>query len=309
MPLGKQIHRNRPLENISIAYKPGEFIADKFVGTVPVKKNSDEYYIYSTDIMSLPETLRAPGTRANRADFSMSFSTYSLERHALSQVIPDSEKENADKPIQLEIDMTEILTRKILIRKEIACASVAQDSSNWSNSMSLSAGAAWTQNTVASNPITLIDSCSSVILKNSGYTPNKLQIDDGGFRALKVHTSIVDRVKYTSADSITEQMLAKLFSLQEVLVGKATYETAAEGLASSMGWIWTNNALLAYMEPNPGLKKPSAMYQFVKSNGGSKVTVKKWREEAVDGDWVEVDTSFQFKPVATSCGYLLIDIT
>ena len=37
--------------------------------------------------------------------------------------------------------------------------------------------------------------------------------------------------------------------------------------------------------------------------------LKKWREEAVDGDWVEVDTSFQFKPVATSCGYLLIDIT
>jgi len=309
MPLAQQIHRDRPLENISVTYRPGEFIADSFLTSVPVKKKSDEFYVYSNDIMSLPETLRASGTRANRASFTMSYSSYSLERHALAEVIPDEDKENADKAINLEIDMTEVLTRKILIRKEVACAALCQDDSVWSNSVSLTSAQAWSANTTASNPITLIDSCGSVILKNSGYRANRLQIDNGTFLAAKEHVSIIDRIKYTSADSVTEAMLAKLFNIEKVFVAAGTYETATEGLASSMGWIWTNNALLAYVEPSPGLKKPSAAYQFVKSKQGTRTTVKRWREEAVDGEWVEVDTSFQFKAVATSCGYLIEDTT
>jgi len=62
MPLTNQIHQDKALENISIAYKPGEFIADMLVPTVAVKHESDKYYVYDNDIMSLPATLRANGS-------------------------------------------------------------------------------------------------------------------------------------------------------------------------------------------------------------------------------------------------------
>jgi len=309
MPLSKQIHIDKALEKISIAYLPQGFIADQVVPAVPVVKESDKYYIYDFGINRAEETLRASGTPANRATFNVSTSTYSLEEHALKEIITDRDKDNADKAINLEIDVTEALTRKILLRKEIEASSVLQSTSNYSNSASLTSTMAWTQNTTLSNPITQIESATSKIISSSGYKPNRLIIDYNTFSGAKVHTSIVDRVKYTSADSITEQMLAKLFDIEKVFVASAIEETAQEGLTSSPGYIWTNTAVLGYFEPNPGLKKASAAYKFTKQAGGAQYTVKKWRDEELSGVFVEVSTMFKFKPVATACAYLIVDTT
>lgn len=309
MPLRQQIHRDRALEKISISYLPGEFVADKLVPSVPVKRESDVYYVYSNDTMILEETLRSPGTKANRATYTMSTSSYSLEEHALSEIVPNRDKDNADKPINLEIDMTEILTRKILIRREREASTALQTSGNYNNSNSLTSTMAWTANTTVSNPITQIESATAKIIASSGYSPNRLVIDNNTFSGAKVHTSIVDRVKYTSADSITENMLAKLFDIEQVLVARAVYESAEEGLTSSLGAIWTNTAVLAYYEKAPGLKKPSAAYQFMKKREGAPYRVRKWYEDADEGTMIEVSSIFQFKPVATACAYLIIDTT
>lgn len=309
MPYAKQIHQDKALEGVSVALRPGEFIADRLLSAVKVKHESDKYYVYSTDIMSLPETLRANGAEANQITFNMSTSTYTLEEHALKGVVTDRDRDNADKAISPDIDMTEVLTKKILIRKEVECATMIQEPLTFTNTISLSSDMAWTANTILSNPITQIDSGTSKIIGSSGYKPNKLAIDDATFRGAKNHVSIVDRVKYTSADSITEQMLAKIFNLEEVLVGRAVYETAAEGLTSSLGWIWTNMAWLAYVEPNPGLRKASAAYQFLQQKTGSPYTVKKWRVEERDGDWIEVSSTFKMQPIATGCAYLFEDTT
>lgn len=309
MPYERQIHQDKALEGISVAYRPGEFIAERLIPTVKVKHETDKYYIYSTDIMSLEQTIRANGAEANQIQFNMSTSTYALQEHALKGIVTDRDRNNADKPINADIDMTEVITRKILIRKEVECAALVQDPATWSNTISVSSDMAFSANTTLSNPITQIDSGTAKIIGSSGYVPNKLVIDDGTFRSLKAHTSITDRVKYTSADSITEQMLAKLFDIAELVVGRAVYETAAEGIASSMGWIWTNMAWLAYVEPNPGLKKASAAYQLLQENTGSPYTVKRWRAEERNGDWIEVSSLFKMKAIATACAYLWEDTT
>ena len=306
-PISKQIHEDKALEKISISYKPGEFIADRLVSTVPVKHDTDKFYVYDFGVMRLEETKRAKGAATNRANFTMSTSSYSLESHGLKELVLQEDKENADKAINLEIDTTEMLTRKILIRKEKECNDVVMASGNWTNKESLTSTLAWTQNTTLSNPIIKVDSGTSKIISSSGYKPNRLVIDDPTFRGAKEHTSIVDRVKYTSADSVTEAMLAKLFNLEEVLVGRAIYESAQEGLTSSPSKIWTNSAFLAYIEKSPGLKKASAAYQLAQMNKGIPYKVTKWDEEDPEGVWVKVENKFQFKAVATACAYLFVD--
>lgn len=308
MPLPTQIHIDKALENISIAYKPGDFIADRVVPAVSVKHESDKYYVYSNDIMSLPETLRANGAESKRATFSISSAQYQCEEHALHDYVTKRDKDNADMAIDPEIDATESLTRKILIAKEKKCAALIQDKSNWSNNASLTSTYAWTQNTTLSNPITAIDSATSKIIQNSGFKPNRLVLNYASFVAAKEHTSITDRVKYTSADSVTEPMLAKLFNVQEILVGTAIYESAAEGLASDMQFIWTNCAFLAYLEPAPGLRKASAAYNFQVATAGNPYKVVRW-DEPKRGDGtiaIEVSTMFDYRPVATMCAYLIL---
>lgn len=307
MPLPTQLHRDKALEQVSVAYMPNEFIADRLVPTVPVKHESDVYYVYDQDISSMPETLRADGSPSRQATYNLSTSSYRLEEHSINDIVTDRSRNNSDKALKLEVDATEILTRKILIRREYECASVVFNSSNFSNSQSLSSGAAWTSNTTTSSPIINIDSATSKIIASSGFTPNRVVMDDASYRACKNHVSIQDRVKYTSADSITENMLAKLFDVQEVLVGRAIRDTSDEGLSADMGFIWTNCAFVAYMETSPGLKKASAMYKFQGVGAGSPYVVNKWRDNPRKGDVIEVSSMFQFKPVATSCAYLFKD--
>jgi hypothetical protein len=309
MPLSKQIHEDKALEKISIEYKPGEFIADKLVPAVPVKHDTDKYYVYDFGAMRLEETKRAKGAPTNRTTYTMSTSSYSLDTHALKELVLVEDKNNADKAINLEIDTTESLTRKILIRKEKECNDVIMAKANWTNNESLTSTLAWTQNTTLSNPITKVDSATSKIISSSGYKPNVLAMDDATFRGAKEHTSIIDRVKYTSADSVTEQMLAKLFNIDQVLIGRAIYESAQEGLTSSPGSIWTNSVYIAYHEKSPGLKKASGSYQLFQQNMGMPHKVTKWAEDDPEGTWIKVETKFQFKPVATACSYLLVDAT
>ena len=307
MPSSQQIHRDRPLENISVAYKSERLIADRLAPRVPVVHESDTYFVYAKDSLTLPQTIRANGASANEASWNISTSSYVLTQHALKGLVTDRDRSNADEAIRLDIDTTEYLTEKILMRKEIDLANIVTTAANWANATSLSSTLAWNQNTTLSNPIAYVDSACSVVASQSGKIPNTVVLNDPTFRAAKEHISIVDRIKYTSPDSVTDQILAKLFNVQQVLVAGGIQNTGQEGQADSMGWIWTDMAFVAYIEQNPGLRKPSALCQFTKTEFGNPYKVKRWREEEREGDFIEVSSLFQNKVVASDCAYIIVN--
>ena len=87
MPLPSSVHQDQALENVSIAYKPGDLIAQDVATLVPVNHESNKFYVYSRDQLVLPETERAIGAESNRATFSLSTSSYKLTEHALKEFI------------------------------------------------------------------------------------------------------------------------------------------------------------------------------------------------------------------------------
>src|SRR5262245_39678717 len=106
--LNGQGHRDRALENISLQYKPMGLIADKVAPKVSVRRESDFYWVYSKDTMTIPETRRAMGGESNQAGWNMSTSTYVLEEESLHDYVIDRQKDNVDNPIDLDADTTEI---------------------------------------------------------------------------------------------------------------------------------------------------------------------------------------------------------
>lgn len=306
--LPTQVHRDRALENVSLQYKPTGLIADEIAPKVPVKRESDFYYVYSRDTMTVPETLRASGAESNQANWNVSTSTYILEEHSLHDYVVDRQRDNADNPIDLDVDTTEITTQKILLRREVDLATVVQDKTNWTNQLSMTTTQQWSSNTTTTNPIVLIDSLSSVILQGSGVLPNELVLTDPQFRAAKEHISIVDRVKYTSADSVSEAMLAKLFNVEKILVARGIQNIAKEGIADSMQFIWTDAAFLCYVAPSPKLKQASALYTFWKDAYSAPFKVERWREQKRTADGIQVSAMWQHKPVATACAYWIGDV-
>ena len=304
MPLPSQVHQDSALENVSIAYKNGDLVAQRLAPMVNVRHESDTYYVYSRDQLTLPETARANGAEANKSDFSLSTAAYQCVEHALKSVITDRSRSNADPALNLEVDATENLTNHILVRQEVELARILAASGAWANVTSLTSTFAWSANTTLSNPLLFVDSAASIVAQSSGMVPNVGFINDPTFRAAKEHTSIVDRIKYTSAESVGEALLAKLFGVDELLVGRGIFNTGAEGLADATtnSWIWTDMAWFGYVEKNPGLRKPSALYNFV-VKAGNPVKVLRWREDALEGDAIQVSKMFQIVAPMSAAGY------
>lgn len=306
MPTNSQVHNSKPLENISVAYANQSFIANMLSPNVPVKHETDDFFVYSKDSLIIPDTKRADGAPSREASFSLSTSSYTVTQHSLSDIITDRKRQNADPAIDLEKDTTEYLTEKIMMRKEYDILTAIGTKSNWAAEYSLTSTFAWNANTTLSNPIDFALSAGSTIAKNSGYLPNVCAVDYSTFLALKKHVSIVDRIKYTSPESVSEGLIARLFEVDKLLVSRAVYNANEEGMADSMTFMMTDCAWFGYVEKSPGLKKASALYTFVTTNANnSPMSVKKWRDDDRGGDKVEVSHMYQHKIVASDCAFYI----
>lgn len=297
MPLRSTQHVDTLLSNISILYKNAEYIADKIFPEVPVKKTSDLYRIYTRNFR-IPETKRANKAVSREFSFEVTTSSYVLERHSLKDFVSDTDAENYDIA-DLRADTTQQLTDAILRRREKAVADIFT-TTNWSLNVSLAATAAFNQNTTVSNPIPIFDTAASTIINNSGYKPNFGVLPRDAFVACKNHVSVLDRTKYTSKE-LTPVMLAALFDLPELMIANGAYDTAAEGLASSITNFWGNVAFVGYKPSRPSPLEPSCGYIFRKTVP----MVKRWREEAREADAIEVNIEYQPKVVASLSGYLI----
>lgn len=297
MPVRSQQHVDQLLSNVSVKYAPSGLIAQDVFPTVPVKKDSDLYRVYTRNFR-IPETKRANKALAREHSFEVGTASYSLEYHALKDYVSDNDVENYDVT-DLRTDTTQELTDKILLRLEKTVADMFTKTS-WSLTVSLAANNTWADNTVATNPIQIMDTAATTILNNGGFAPNFAIFPRLTFTALKTHQSITDRIKYTSAD-MTVETLKGLFDMPSILVANASYDTAAPGVTDSISAIWGDNSFVGYKPANPGPLQPSSGYIFKRNTP----MVKRWRVEEREAEAIEVGMKYQAKVVASLSGYLI----
>lgn len=295
-PLRSELHVDQLLSNIAVKYQNVNFIHQDVFPAVPVKKTTDLYRTYTKN-WKIPQTDRVPGGLAREHVWDIGNSNYALEKHALKQYVPDTAQDNYDIT-DLRADATIELTEKIMMRKEFQCAALFTTSS-FSLGVSLATGDMWI--TGGAMPIPLFDTASATVLGNSGVKPNYGIIPLDSMNALKNHTTVVDRVKYTSKE-INFDIVGALIGLPSVLVPSIYYDSAALGLAAVNVPIWKANfAFLGYKPSSPGYYQLSSGYMFQKD----KPLVRRWREEERESEAIEVDCEFQFKVVASLTGYYI----
>lgn len=299
MPNIGSIREDKLLGNLSAKYRNADFIADKVFPFVPVKKNSDVYRVYERQFR-LPETDRAIGAESKQHNFLVSTGSYVLEKHGLKEYVADDIKDNYDIG-DLNADTVEELTDTILRRLEVSVLGLFT-TTNWSQNTSLAAAAAWSANTITSNPILPVDTATSQVLLNSGMKANIGMMAHSALEVTKNHQSILDRVKHTSAE-VTEKMLASLFGLEDIMISRAGIDSSAEGVTNSLGYI-LGDVFWCGHRARPSLKSQGAGFIFRKN----KPLVKRWREESRESDVIEVNMQYQAKIVSSLSGYLIKDI-
>lgn len=276
-PVYQDVHVAAALTNIAVAYVQDEshYIAESVFPMVPVQHQTDKYFVWSkADFFRDEAQLHADATESAGTGVNITTQSYSANVWALHQDIGAQLRSNADPAVDIDVAVTKQLTQKLLIRRDRFFTANYMTTSVWSHDVTGAAagtGVVGTTTTVYwdddanSDPFTDIATQQTYILTNTGFMPNKLVLSWSAYQALRKHPLIVDRIKYTSATfagTITPQLLAEAFDIEEVVVSKAVYNTAAENASASMAMISSLNALLLYAPSAPGLMIPSAGYTF-----------------------------------------------
>ena len=299
MPGVENVHTDKILTNISIQYRNAAFVGTQLMPIVSVKKKSDVYYIYDSKgtRFRIPQTLRAPKTESKTVDWKVSTDNYNCNEYALNDLIDDIERDNADKPLNLEVDTVEFLTDIIQLGLEMRIKTVVEAAlsghtpeTKWSTP-------------ATSDPITDIENGKKAIHAVIFKRPNVLLLGQSVYDVLKHHPDILERIKYVQKGVITAELLASVFEVEKVIIGAAGYNTAKEGKTASYSYLWGKNAILAYVEPRPGIKKFSLGYTFQ----SKKFQTRRARIETKHSDWFEVGDIETEKMVCAACGYRISD--
>ena len=319
LPTPGDVHVNRPLTNISVAYIQGaeNFVADKAFPVVPVQKQSDAYYAYDSPYWNRDEMqVRAPGTESAGNGYTVdSSNTYFAKVYAFHKDIDDQLRANYDVPLNIDREATDYVTLKALIAREKQFASAFMAGGVWTRDYdgvdhSPTTGKVLQWSDASSTPIEDIASAKLAILKQTGFTPNKLILGAPVVSALLNHPDIIDRVKYGNTPGgpavVDLSELAKIFKVEEVLQMNAIEETAKEGVATSPDFIGGRKALLCYAPSAAGLMTPTAGYIFTWTGylgaGPQGNRIKRFRMEPIASDRVEIEIAYDMKKISADLG-------
>jgi len=320
-PERSQIHIDVALTDISIAYQQdaSNFICERIFPSIPVSKQSNKYYVYDKgDALRVHTQIRGAGAESAGAGYDITKDNYYCDPFALHTEVNDQDRANTDDPLSLDTDGTEFVTNNILMKKELDFFTKFFTTGVWEKDYTgVASGPTGDQvlrwDLAGSSPVADVTRIASYIVSQTGVRKKEMTLtcEPGVWDVLKNHEEILDRIKYTEKGIVTEDLVAQVFGIKEVIEATAVYNAAVKGQTDDIKHMApAGTALLSYAPSRPGLKKPSAGYTFnwTGYNKGSATAVYKWYIQERRADRIEAETAYDQKIVATDCAAFLTSL-
>jgi hypothetical protein len=271
-PTPEALHAvNIPLTNVSIAYMQSDtnFIATKVFPILPVSNKSDTYYKYDRADWNRAESkLRAPATESAGGGWNLSTDTYLADVWAVHKDNSAQDYANADSVFNLDQEAAEWVTMQMLLRQDIQFVTKYFTTGIWTGDQTgVAAAPAANQflqwNDTNSTPIQNIRAqVTAMTLRTGGLRPNTLILGPQVYQALLDNAQIISRVQYTQGGFLSEEILARAFGVDRILIPWGVQNTAVEGATEASAFLYGKSALLAYVPPRVGPRTASAGYTF-----------------------------------------------
>jgi len=292
------VHVDQVLTNISIAWPNNGLVGENLLPSVPVKKQSDKYYIFGREGWLPEDDTRAPGTVANEiAGLAVSTDTYYAREHSLQIPVTDEERENVDSPLAPDRDATELVTSKIMLGREVAIKTLVTTTGNYASGLSttLSGAAQWNSaNYATSDPISDLRTGKTAVHARIFQEPNTLIVPYQVMTALEDHPDFLERIKYSERAIFSPELLAAVLGFSKVIVPGVGLNTANPGATPTLGYLWGKDVVMAWVPPRPGLKIPAFGYEFTWQSQ----YVDRWREDQRRSDLIRASRRYDLKLTA-----------
>jgi hypothetical protein len=306
---------------MSIAYfQAVQGVARRVFPVVPVNKETGKYFEWTkADLLRVQAAMRAPGAAAQVGSYGLSTSTYSALRYALAVNVSDPVRANYDEPLGADQAALKFLATQMVLKEDEIFASKYFVTGKWTTERAgVASGATGTQfnrwDAASSTPIKDVVDMRRSVWNTCGFLPNVLVLGGKVKDALMVHSDIVARVNGGSTTStpgiVTDQLLAGLFGVDEVIVSETMSNSAIEGATASYAAQLGKNALLAYRPSSPAIDTPSAGYLFSWSPfdaGKGGAMIKTFRDEKHESDVFEANVYFDLKLTSADAGGFFLD--
>lgn len=274
-PTKQQYHVDAMLTNISIAYiqRTETFVADKVFPVVPVRKQSDRYFLYKKEdwFRDEAEERRRAAESAGGGYEIDNTPDYACKLYAYHKDVTNEDRVNSDVPLNPDRDATLWLTQKLLLKREITWATKYFAADLWANEYVGAAsdpgdGEVLQWDVATSDPIGDVADAQIAIQSTTGFRPMTLLLGAHVYKVLRNHDDIIERIKYSGSPgnpAVTNtRALATVFDVDKVVVAHAVKNVAAKGATEDTDFILGKHALLVYSAPQPAIMQPSAGYIF-----------------------------------------------
>jgi len=301
------------LTNLSIGYRNPRFLWSKLAPPLEVALNVGTYPIFTRDywFRRARTTLRSADGGYNRVGYGISSSTYDTKENGLEKALNDPTRAANQTAEDLQKVDTEFLTQLFELEMEKQVAAAAFVTGVWGTSTTLAGTDQWSDYD-ASDPIKDADVAKRTVRRNTGSRVNGLFVGALGWEKLKEHPLILDKYKHTQKGIMTEELVAAVLGVDEIIVGDSVENTAVEkapGTASFTGAdIWTDNAVWLAQE-TPGINKPVGAITFIWNEiGNFPWAIQSYRDEKVRSEVTRILTHLAIKVVSAQHGYMHLDL-
>lgn len=236
------------LTTIAQGYKNADFVGMSLFPSVPVQVRGGKILTFGKEDFAIYASARAPGANTKRIQVGYTSGSFALTDYSLEGTVPFELQQEASAVPGLDLGRASVMKvqNSIGLQLEKAQADLAILASGYASThknTALSGTTLWSDLT-NSDPIGDVEAGKEAIRADTGRRPNTMVIGPKVLKALRQHSKILDRIKYTGRDVPTPELLASLFGVSRVLVGDAIYTDAAGAFVD----VWGKNVVLAYTE-------------------------------------------------------------
>lgn len=253
-----QFKTRNALDGHSIKYgnEQTDFIADEIFTPVYVDKSQAKVYQYDTNHMRDVETRSSTKAEANSVDYGVFTRDVSLELHKLKGDVDPHDEANADGAVaDMELDQTENIMSRLLIRRERAMVDLVGDSTNFPSALVTTLIAGETFVDPDGNPELVVSNAKQAVWAKCFKVPNAMAIGFLGLEKLKQSPALKSRLHFHSDRMLTDQEIMALFGVQFLHVCKAGYDSSAKGATSTAAEIWSDFMLLYVKNPSTSVRQ------------------------------------------------------
>jgi hypothetical protein len=290
------------LTNVAQGYRNAEFVGNVLFPRVPVYASGGQIIEFGKEAFYSYNLRRTPGGATKRIQFGYLGKPFALQQDSIEAQVPREWLRDAAAVPGIDLGSRAInLGMKVVTKSlEEDQAALATNANNYdaNHKLALAGGTKWSSAT--GTPSDDIDTAREAIRGSIGVYPNVVLMSAVAFNAARNNPNVKARFQYTSHDAITEDMLANLWNVEKVVVGKAIGMTDA-GVPSD---IWGNNVVLAYTNLGSiNAEEPSFGYTYT-MDGNPLVEPTYW--DPATKSWV-YPVNFERVPVLSgiTAGFLI----